>query len=145
IIPDACMTASSYYDNGYEPRNGRLKNVYVSDSVNRGMWSARRNLVGEYLQVDVGRLVGVTKVATQGRQWQFTQYVTSYKIGYSTDLSNWAIYRKGGIDKVFPGNTDTSSIVYNHLAAPLPARGVRFIAQSWADHISMRVEIYGCG
>ncbi|EDO34514.1 predicted protein, partial [Nematostella vectensis] len=145
IIPDERMTASSYYSYGYEPWNGRLNNVYTSDLVNRGMWTAKYRFVGQYLQVDVGRLVNVTKVATQGRPWQILQYVASYKIGYSSDLINWIIYREGGIDKVFPGNTDANSTVFNHLAAPLPARGIRFIAQSWLDHISMRVEIYGCG
>ncbi|EDO39419.1 predicted protein, partial [Nematostella vectensis] len=144
-IPDARMTASSYWDFAHAPWNGRLYNVYVSDSVNRGMWTAGHTSVGQYLQVDIGRLAGVTKVATQGRPWQDTQFVTSYKIGYSTDLINWAIYREGGIEKVFPGNTDASSTVFNYFTAPFPARGVRFIAQSWYRYISMRVEIYGCG
>ncbi|EDO39488.1 predicted protein, partial [Nematostella vectensis] len=150
-IPDARMTASSYYTDGYEPRNGRLNNEFVNYTVNRGMWTAKHKAVGEYLQVDVGRLVGVTKVATQGRpSTVYIQYVTSYKIGYSSDLINWIIYREGGIRnfyifQVFPGNKDVSSPVYNHFTAPLPARGVRFIAQTWNLDISMRVELYGCG
>eukprot|EP00058_Branchiostoma_floridae_P015339 XP_002600827.1 hypothetical protein BRAFLDRAFT_75882 [Branchiostoma floridae] len=46
--------------------------------------------------------------------------------------------------KVFPGNVDSTSLVKNLLDNPVDARYVRFVVQSWHDHIAMRVEILGC-
>ncbi|XP_035682843.1 neuropilin-1-like [Branchiostoma floridae] len=46
--------------------------------------------------------------------------------------------------QVFPGNVDSTSLVKNQLDNPVDARYVRFVAQSWHDHIAMRVEILGC-
>ena len=49
-----------------------------------------------------------------------------------------------GLLQVFVGNTDENTIVYNELNGSIVARYVRFQPTAWHNHISMRVELYGC-
>ena len=46
--------------------------------------------------------------------------------------------------QVFEGNKDSNSVFTNRLSQPIRARFIRFIPMEWHNHISMRVEIYGC-
>ena len=46
--------------------------------------------------------------------------------------------------QVFEGNKDSNSVFTNRLSQPIRARYIRFIPVEWHNHISMRVEIYGC-
>ena len=46
--------------------------------------------------------------------------------------------------QVFEGNKDSNSVFTNRLSQPIRARYIRFIPIEWHNHISMRVEIYGC-
>ena len=49
-----------------------------------------------------------------------------------------------GLLQVFVGNTDENTIVYNELNGSIVARYTRFQPTAWHNHISMRVELYGC-
>ena len=49
-----------------------------------------------------------------------------------------------GLFQVFVGNTDENTIVYNDLNGSIVARYTRFQPTAWYNHISMRVELYGC-
>ena len=49
-----------------------------------------------------------------------------------------------GVLQVFVGNTDDNTTVYNELNEPIVARYTRFQPTAWHNHISMRVELYGC-
>ena len=49
-----------------------------------------------------------------------------------------------GLIQVFVGNTDENTIVYNELNGSIVARYTRFQPTAWHNHISMRVELYGC-
>ena len=46
--------------------------------------------------------------------------------------------------QVFAGNNDSNSIVKHYLNPPIRARYIRFRPTDWNNHISMRVELYGC-
>ena len=46
--------------------------------------------------------------------------------------------------QVFSGNTDGNTIVSHKLREKIRARYVRFVVLDWNNHISMRVELYGC-
>ena len=46
--------------------------------------------------------------------------------------------------QTFKGNIDQNTIVKHNLASPFVARWVRFHPTDWHNHVSMRVEIYGC-
>lgn len=86
-IKNAAITASSQWARKHaswlarlhRPRRGRLM----------GAWSARHNNYNQWLQVDTGRSMKVTGIATQGRQ-DANQWVTAYYLYYSSDGVSFA-------------------------------------------------------
>ncbi|EDO35608.1 predicted protein [Nematostella vectensis] len=90
-ISDSAITASSFFSDNLRPFNGRLNRPSA--------WASATRSPGEYIQVDLGRVTTVTKVATQGNPGYY-EWVNSYKISYSSDLSTWQVYREGGQEKV---------------------------------------------
>jgi len=142
VLPNSAITASSTWGSAHEPWRARLNNV---PNGHTGSWSAATNQVGEWLQIDLGRETMVTKIATQGRPpTSWSQWVTSYKILFSSDSTNWKEYKENNYVKVFSGNSDTGTVVSHTLTPRIVARYVRFSVLSWNNHISMRVELYGC-
>ena len=95
-IPNRAVTASSY-GRTHEPWLARLNNIQTSGST--GSWSARRNSIGQYLQTDLGKERVINKIATQGRP-SLDQWVTSYKLLFSSDGANWNEYQNNGVVKV---------------------------------------------
>ncbi|EDO38983.1 predicted protein, partial [Nematostella vectensis] len=143
-IPDSSITASSSFSSKHYPHYGRLNNQIVN-SKHYGTWGAGLNRKGEYLQVDLGRVTWVTHVATQGRPY-YTQGVTEYTVEYSLTGDQWQSYQDGnGVTKIFPGNSDQTTVVKNELSHAIKARHVRIVVQAWyGGYIMMRVEFYGC-
>ena len=91
------ITASSEYNVYTAARLGRLglhkRGRYV------GAWSARHNNKNQWIKVDFGRTMKITKIATQGRQ-DAAQWVTYYKVSSSLDGVHWQVYRFKNSDKV---------------------------------------------
>ena len=84
-IPDFAITASSWFDWRYVPQNGRLYRSFRMGDFAYG-WSPRHSVVGEWLQIDLGTVVMVTKIATQGSSYlHVVEWVTQYSIEYSED------------------------------------------------------------
>ena len=81
------MTASSEYNTGYQAAYGRLNG-------DRGDgWCAKeagRN--DDWLQVDLGKTIEVCAIATQGDR-NGNEWVTAFKLSYSTDGNSWTPYR----------------------------------------------------
>ena len=100
-ISDAQITASSKWDANHAPFQGRLHfHFHVNPKV--GSWSALKNDLLQWLQVDLGsHYFKVTRAATQGRN-AYSQWVTKYKLQYSNDGVNFLYYREQGqnTDKV---------------------------------------------
>lgn len=96
-IPDAAITTSSAWggkDSGYK---ARLNN-------NPDHWAPSSNRVGEWLQVDFGKLTRVTKVATQGRPFLQASYMKSYSLWYRQENENLKSYvhaSYGGVSNVY--------------------------------------------
>ena len=84
-VPDARMTASSYY--------GRLNG-------DRGYtaWCAATDKI-DYLQVDMGAVHSVCAVATQG-DTAYPHWTISYKVHLSTDEVTWSSYKENNVEKV---------------------------------------------
>lgn len=131
-IPNERITASQSYGRGYEPWNARLNR---QDGY--GVW-AGKNRLGEYLQVDLGKLKEIHKIATQGRVKK-SQWVTAYMISYSVDGSKWT-----WDSKEFAGNFDRTSIKTNEVSPSIKARYVRIYPTKYKGWTSMRLELYGC-
>ena len=64
-----------------------------------GSWAAVKNVIGQYLQIDLGKERVVNKIATQGRP-SAHQWVTSYKLLFSSNGANWNEYQNNGVVKV---------------------------------------------
>ncbi|KAL9951704.1 hypothetical protein ACROYT_G044426 [Oculina patagonica] len=145
-ISDTQITASSEYSyhDFYAAKNGRLHFQETQSAA--GAWVAATLDANQWLQIDLGsQHFRVTRVATQGRNG-FDQWVTRYKLQYSNDKVSFRCYVEQGqtTDKEFAGNTDRDTVVSHELNPPIRARYIRFVPVTWYDHISMRVELYGC-
>ena len=90
-VPNGHLTASTYYNYHLSPWYGRLNSIYS--------WSVRRNLVGQWFQVNFVELMRIKGVATQGRQ-NANQWVRSYTVTYSVDGMSFRLYRENRRVKV---------------------------------------------
>ncbi|XP_001630952.2 lactadherin [Nematostella vectensis] len=141
-IPDNQITGSSYQGADLVPWRGRLLSTWYAGAWAVDMWQLR---AGEWLQVDIGHVVPITGVATQGRysnDWD--QWVTRYTVQYSVDGGSWTSVLEAGVVKEFVGNFDKSTVVENSFPVPVMARYVKFVVRDWNNYIAMRVEVYGC-
>lgn len=139
-IPDARMTASSVFllsDDFYASYLGRL-----NETRGRGGWCPKTKFdKNDYLQVDMGSVLSVCAVATQGGE-VLSEWTTSYKLRLSIDGLTWNTYEETNKTKVFQGNSDQTSIVKHSLRTDFKARYVRFYPVSYQRWPCLRVEIY---
>ncbi|KAL9955702.1 hypothetical protein ACROYT_G037062 [Oculina patagonica] len=125
----------------YMPGNGRLHFKRISGRY--GAWSNGNLRENSWFQVDFGRSVKVTMVATQGRQDAY-QWVSKYRVSYSNDGIFFQDYEEGGHVKIFDGNTDRDTVVRNKLQNPIITRYIRINPISYYGWISLRADFYGC-
>ena len=96
-LPNSRITSSSEYNVYHAARLGRLglhkRGRYV------GAWCARHNNRNQWIKVDFGGTMKITKIATQGRQ-DAAQWVTYYRVSSSLDGVHWQVYRFKNNDKV---------------------------------------------
>ncbi|KAK3712179.1 hypothetical protein QZH41_017353, partial [Actinostola sp. cb2023] len=138
-ITNSQITASSTYDVNHEPWRARLHYTQAA-----GGWVAGVQAPGQYLQVDLGKVNIISKVATQGRT-AYDQWVTKYYLKYSHDGVSWESYRHGSNVKEFHGNTDLNTVVTRKLPMSIKTRFIRIVETAWnGNHPSMRMELYGC-
>ena len=98
-IPNNRMTALSSWNSVHGPQAGRLYQHAVKNSQGSltlaGAWAAKTNDNNQWLQIELDTVMSISGTATQGRQ-DSPQWVTSYKIEYSSDGSSWAYYSQVG-------------------------------------------------
>ena len=95
-ITDGQITASTEFNVAHGATNGSL-NFKAGDG-KTGAWSALRNDVHQWLQVDLGAETEVTGVQIQGRQ-DADQWVTSFTISYSSDGTTYTPYQNSEVWK----------------------------------------------
>ena len=81
----------------HRAHQGRLQLKSTRDI--KGAWSAEKNNLDQWLQIDLRRPYGVYGVATQGRDdgdW----WVQKYKLQYGNKTSHFQTYMEEGKDKV---------------------------------------------
>merc|ERR1712051_367002 len=103
------------------------------------MGSAAVNRVGEWVQVDLGRRMLVAGTVVQGRSGKHSQWVTRYNV----EVSDNASYQMRFLQES-AGSTDRNTERWAAFRFPVEARYVRFVVQSWKEHISMRVAVMVC-
>ncbi|RMX52480.1 hypothetical protein pdam_00013778 [Pocillopora damicornis] len=135
-ILDSAITASSEWDINHGANNARI--YHMAGGSRKGAWSARRSDKEPWIQINLGKIVEVTKVGSQGRQ-EAAQWVTKYKVSYSTDGHHFTSQ-----NQEYFGNKDQNTLVINDLIQSIKAQYVRILPQEWFQVASMRVELYGC-
>jgi hypothetical protein len=98
----------------------------------------------EWVQMDLGSVMKVLGVVTQGRGLgsttnNFGQCVTSYTVKYSNDGNNWINVDN---NKSFPGNpTAGDTKKPNLFQQEISTQYIRIYPQTYTNHISMRVAV----
>ena len=96
-IPDSAFTASSSTDSRHAPALARLN--LLTDGKHMAAWCPKIKSTNQWLQINLGELSAVTKVATQGR-YNSEDRVKTYKLSYSVDGIHWTWYKQRAVDKV---------------------------------------------
>ena len=115
-LPDTSFSASSHLGDRSAPFLGRLHNVRKGK--NMMAWTAGRHDKHKWWQVDLGKTMNITMVATQGG-WDCTDWVTSYFVAYSQDGLEFHHVTESNQTKVcgqrlgaLPGVASTQSTVH---------------------------------
>ncbi|XP_034248929.1 neurexin-4 isoform X1 [Thrips palmi] len=107
-------------------------------------WSAESSDFQQYFIIDLGNVMNITRIDTQGRK-HTVEYVAEYTVSYGTNGLDYADYKEDdGNTKMFKGNRDSDSIRRNSFDIPIIAQWIRINPTRWNNRISMRVEVYGC-
>ena len=96
-LPNSKITASSERSIYYAARLGRLGRKKQGRYM--GGWGARLKNSYQWLKVDFGRVLKITKILTQGRQ-DYSEWVRYFKVSSSLDGYHWQYYRYKNSDKV---------------------------------------------
>lgn len=148
-IPDSSITASSFYQAIYKPEQGRLnftgKEIFAPYGNGNEFcraWEPSESNQGEWIQVDLGEIMKVTAVATQGNgKTTISEWTTSYILQYSNDGQHFEDYDDG---TAFTGNFDRDTVVKNRIDPPIIARFIRLVPKTWNNWNALRLELYGC-
>lgn len=114
-VSKGMLTASSMYNHYYGPWNARL-HARNYGSI-RGGWVAKYRNRNQWIQIDLGVVTRVKRIATQGR-YDANQWVKSYTVSYSSGGSRFYPVKHGRRIKV----TVTSIYSQILISAGLPRR-----------------------
>ncbi|KAF7391883.1 hypothetical protein HZH68_011426 [Vespula germanica] len=116
-----------------------------------GAWCPRSQIergIREWLQVDLPGAHVITGVQTQGRydHGRGQEYVEEYTLEYRRPtFSEWRRYKRSNNQEVFPGNSDTSTVVSHNLVPPIFANQIRILPHSVHRRtVCLRIELRGC-
>ncbi|CAH3171515.1 unnamed protein product, partial [Porites lobata] len=135
-IPDSRMTASTVYSSGYQAYYGRVNTT-------RGTrWCPKTTSDRtDYLQVDMGAVHTVCKVATQ--TLNTGEYTKTYYVRVSVDGVTWNnTYQENKAQKVFQASTVSKSVLRQKISPVVKARFVRFFPITYHGWPCLTVEIY---
>jgi hypothetical protein len=132
--PNSMRSASSVWDD--LGLNWNLSNCGNSMIDSSGGWCSRSNSIGQWIQLDNGKIGSISGVITQGRK-DADQWVKSFKVKYKDESGSW--WEVDG--KTFSGNVDKNSKVTTTFSKPVRARYIRIYPQEWHGHMSMRVDM----
>ncbi|XP_045197424.2 discoidin domain-containing receptor 2-like isoform X2 [Mercenaria mercenaria] len=146
-IRDDAITASSTHNyKSVGPQNARIRT-----EKNGGAWCPKQ-LVDknsyEYLQIDLGKLMVITKVEVQGRfgNGKGMEYAEAFLLEYQRqDGGEWIRFRNKFGEEKFEGNENTYLEAVRDVSPPIIGKRIRFIPFSQSPRtVCMRVEMYGC-
>lgn len=107
---------------------------------NPSAWCLINNENGGYVQLDLGELTRVYKVATKGEQ-QGDRWVTGYYLTLSEDGETFLNYKAA---QRLSGNIDSTSVAFNDVNTTRPYRYVRFHPVDFKGEPCMQAAVFGC-
>lgn len=132
--PNSMRNASSVH--GDRGLNYKLQSCGNSMIDSSGGWCSKHNSVGQWIQLDNGKLGSISGIITQGRK-NADQWVKSFRVKYKDESGSW-----WDVDgKTFPGNSNRNTKVTTTFSKPVRARYIRIYPQKWHGHMSMRADI----
>lgn len=96
-IPSSALKSSSDYNQYFGAVRSRLNEN--QDGSYYGGWASKHADVGQWLQIDLGKITKVTRIATRGR-YDANWWVTKYKLSYS-DGGKFQFYKNGEVSSIF--------------------------------------------
>ncbi|XP_041367296.1 uncharacterized protein LOC121381939 [Gigantopelta aegis] len=137
VIKDKQITASGYSNFATVASMGRLFNQF-------GAWSPQHMDGNQWIMIDFLKPREINGILTQGSP-NVEQWVSKFKISYSTDGFHFTPYQEHGQTKLFDGNSDRWNVMKNLFSHPVHARYIKIFPVQWAPTgIAMRVNILGC-
>ena len=97
-IPDLALKSSSDYNQYFGAARSRLNKQ--TEGSYYGGWASKHADVGQWLQIDLGKITKITRIATQGR-YDANWWVTKYKLSYS-DGGRFKSYKNGEVSFYIP-------------------------------------------
>ena len=96
-IPNSAISASSSFNQHHGPERARLNTMKSGSFI--GAWVPKTQDVGQFIEVDLGKITKITRLATRGRQ-DASQWVKSYRITYSVEGGPFLPYNDHQVDTV---------------------------------------------
>ena len=133
--PNSMRNASSVHgDRGLNYKLQKCGNSMIDSS---GGWCSKHNKVGQWIQLDNGKIGSISGIITQGRK-DADQWIKSFKVKYKDEGGSW-----WDVDgKTFTGNSDRNTKVTTTFSKSVRARYIRIYPQTWNKHMSMRVDMF---
>lgn len=97
-ISSEAITASSELDDKHSASRARLNSKPEGELM--GSWVPLQSDENQWLQVDLGKILEVTKVSIQGGGDGVSMYVTSFILLYSEDGETFQDYQENNAEKV---------------------------------------------
>eukprot|EP00794_Sanderia_malayensis_P017289 gene17289-19017_t len=147
--------------NGFIPTSRTFASSKFNDDLNFGpgqgrigmntRWCGNKtgvNSFNDFHQVDFGKIVILTGIATQGDPAFAANYVKKFYLETANFTSSFSSMKTCSIAKEFIGNTDHTNIKYNYFGGGVVTRFIRFRAMELArtDNnrlVCVRLEYYG--
>lgn len=94
-IPDNSISATSSLNQYHGPERARLNTVRSGSFI--GAWVPKTQDIGQFIEVDLGKITKITRLATRGRE-DSSQWVRSYRISYSVEGGPFLSYNNNQVD-----------------------------------------------
>ncbi|XP_069492582.1 coagulation factor V [Ambystoma mexicanum] len=144
-IKDEQITASSYYSSWISSWKPLLARLNRKGSANA--WQAKSNNNHQWLQIDLLQSKRITGIITQGaRSLTSELFLKTYAVASSDNGRDWKSFidDSTSMEKIFPGNENSSGHVRNRFNPPIISRFIRIIPKTWNHSIALRLELMGC-
>uniref|UniRef100_A0A1W7RAG6 Hemocytin n=1 Tax=Hadrurus spadix TaxID=141984 RepID=A0A1W7RAG6_9SCOR len=140
-IPPGIIIVSSSANNFSGPNHLQINTIGESGRI--GGWKAAINDKKPFIQIDFQQNRNLSGVVIQGQGTE-DNWVTSFKVEYSTDVTSWRYVNDEITGLIFRGNTDRSTNEKRWFSEIITARYLKILPESSHGAFAMKLEVLGC-